>query len=463
MPKIYPNAFMALADIPDGARIMLGGFGICGIPEESVQAIVEKNIKNLTCISNNGGDDHMGIGLLLENKQVKKMMVSYVGENEEFEREILQNEIEFELIPQGTLAERIRCGGAGIPAFYTPAGVGTEIAKGKEIRKFGGKTYLMERALQADFSIIKAWKGDPDGNLIYRGTARNFNPLMATAGKITIAEVEELVPWGALNPNEIHTPGIYVQRIFEIQKPIPSNRKHTTSEEQQQVTIQNSNKAIKSKEDPIKNSIAERIAKEIKEGDYVNLGIGIPTLVANFIPADKHVILQSENGLLGIGPYPDEEHEDPDLVNAGKHAITMIPGASLFDSATSFAMIRGEHVDVTVLGAMQVSAQGDIANWKIPHRLVKGMGGAMDLVASAKNIIVAMQHCSKDGRSKLVYNCTLPLTGIGCVKKIVTELAVFDILPGGGFCLVELMPGVSLQEVINKTDAPFVIAKHFVG
>ena len=271
------------------------------------------------------------------------------------------------------------------------------------------------------------------------------------------------MPLGALNPNEIHTPGIYVQRIFEIQKPIPSNRKHTRSEEQQQVTIQNSNKAIKSKEDPIKNSIAERIAKEIKEGDYVNLGIGIPTLVANFIPADKHVILQSENGLLGIGPYPDEEHEDPDLVNAGKHPITMIPGASLFDSATSFAMIRGEHVDVTVLGAMQVSAQGDIANWKIPHRLVKGMGGAMDLVASAKNIMVAMQHCSKDGRSKLVYNCTLPLTGIGCVKKIVTELAVFDILPGGGFCLVELMPGVSLQEVINKTDAPFVIAKHFVG
>jgi 3-oxoacid CoA-transferase subunit B len=165
---------------------------------------------------------------------------------------------------------------------------------------------------------------------------------------------------------------------------------------------------------------------------------------------------------LGIGPYPLEGQEDLDLVNAGKHAITMIPGASLFDSATSFAMIRGKHVDLTVLGAMQVSAQGDIANWKIPNRLVKGMGGAMDLVASAKNIIVAMQHCSKDGRSKLVSNCNLPLTGIACVKKIVTELGVFDILPGGGFCLVELMPGVTVQEVRNKTDAPIVLGKNII-
>ncbi len=478
MPKVFPNAALALADISDGAVLMLGGFGICGIPEESVQALVDKKIKNLTCISNNGGDDQVGIGLLLENKQVKKMIVSYVGENEEFEREILQGEIEFELIPQGTLAERIRCGGAGIPAFFTPAGVGTEVAMGKETRLFDGKTYLMEIALQADFALVKAWKGDPDGNLIYRGTARNFNPLMATAGKITIAEVEELVPLGALDPNEIHTPGIYVQRVFEV-KPTRAkdqlafqriNEKEDPVKEVFQGINPIPRKSSESQklnllilpEDPIKNLIAARIAQEIKEGDYVNLGIGIPTLVANFIPAEKHVILQSENGLLGIGPYPKEGQEDLDLVNAGKHPITMIPGASLFDSATSFAMIRGKHVDLTVLGAMQVSAQGDIANWKIPNRLVKGMGGAMDLVASAKNIIVAMQHCSKDGRSKLVSSCNLPLTGIACVKKIVTELGVFDILPGGGFCLVELMPGVTVQEVRNKTDAPIVLGKNII-
>jgi len=473
MPKVFPSAALALADITDGAILMLGGFGICGIPEESVQALVDKKIKNLTCISNNGGDDQVGIGLLLENKQVKKMIVSYVGENEEFEREILQGEIEFELIPQGTLAERIRCGGAGIPAFFTPAGVGTEVAMGKETRLFDGKNYLMEKALEADFALIKAWKGDPDGNLIYRGTARNFNPLMATAGKITIAEVEELVPLGTLDPNEIHTPGIYVQRVFEV-KPTIAKVQLALQQRQSGMTVhptsmQNapSQMLVKkdlsiTKEEPIKNLIAKRIAQEIQAGDYVNLGIGIPTVVANFIPVEKHVILQSENGLLGIGPYPKEGQEDLDLVNAGKHPITMIPGASLFDSATSFAMIRGKHVDVTVLGAMQVSAQGDIANWKIPNRLVKGMGGAMDLVASAKNIIVAMQHCSKDGRSKLVSTCNLPLTGIACVKKIVTELGVFDILPGGGFCLVELMPGVTLQEVRNKTDAPIVLGKNII-
>ena len=473
MPKVFPCAALALADITDGAILMLGGFGICGIPEESVQALVDKKIKNLTCISNNGGDDQVGIGLLLENKQVKKMIVSYVGENEEFEREILQGEIEFELIPQGTLAERIRCGGAGIPAFFTPAGVGTEVAMGKETRLFDGKTYLMEKALEADFALIKAWKGDPDGNLIYRGTARNFNPLMATAGKITIAEVEELVPLGTLDPNEIHTPGIYVQRVFEV-KPTMAKEQLALQQRQSGMTVhptsmQNAPSQMLVKKDlsipqeePIKNLIAKRIAQEIQAGDYVNLGIGIPTLVANFIPVEKHVILQSENGLLGIGPYPKEGQEDLDLVNAGKHPITMIPGASLFDSATSFAMIRGTHVDVTVLGAMQVSAQGDIANWKIPNRLVKGMGGAMDLVASAKNIIVAMQHCSKDGRSKLVSTCNLPLTGIACVKKIVTELGVFDILPGGGFCLVELMPGVTVQEVRNKTDVPIVLGKNII-
>lgn len=483
MPKVFPNASAAISDIHDGATLMLGGFGVCGIPEESVQALVNKNVKNLTCISNNGGDDHVGIGLLLENRQVKKMMVSYVGENEEFEREILQHEIEFELIPQGTLAERIRCAGAGIPAFYTPAGVGTEVANGKEIRLFENKTFLLEKALHADFALIKAWKGDPDGNLIYRGTARNFNPIMATAGKITIAEVEELVPLGSLDPNEIHTPGIYVQRIFEVGHSSPKTHlafqqksdspRHDGAHGIQDIFPNSSrpsnpdlnhekNDSFIPPEDPIKNLIAARIAQEIQEGDYVNLGIGIPTLVANFIPVDTHVILQSENGLLGIGPYPEEGQEDLDLVNAGKHPITMIPGAALFDSATSFAMIRGGHVDVTVLGAMQVSAQGDIANWKIPDRLVKGMGGAMDLVASAKNIIVAMQHCSKDGRSKLVSTCTLPLTGIGCVKKIVTELGVFDILPGGGFCLVELMPGVRVQEVRDKTDAPVVLGKNII-
>jgi 3-oxoacid CoA-transferase subunit A len=213
--KVVSGADEAVRDIDDNTTLMLGGFGLCGIPENCIQAILKKGVKGLTCISNNAGVDDFGIGLLLKTKQVKKMISSYVGENAEFERQLLSGELEVELIPQGTLAERVRAGGAGIPAFFTPAGVGTEVAMGKEVREFQGKPHLLEQWLRADFAIVKAWKGDTAGNLIYRGTARNFNPMMATAGKITIAEVEELVPVGELDPNHIHTPGIYVQRIFQ--------------------------------------------------------------------------------------------------------------------------------------------------------------------------------------------------------------------------------------------------------
>ena len=209
------NAEEAVKDISDGSTIMLGGFGLCGIPENCIDALVNKRVNDLTCISNNAGVDDFGIGLLLQNKQVKKVISSYVGENAEFERQLLEGELEVDLIPQGTLAERCRAAGAGIPAFYTPTGVGTEVEMRKEIRVFNNKKYLMETAFNAQFAIVKAWKGDTAGNLIYKGTARNFNPMMAAAGKITIAEVEELVEVGDLNPNFIHTPGIYVQRIFQ--------------------------------------------------------------------------------------------------------------------------------------------------------------------------------------------------------------------------------------------------------
>jgi 3-oxoacid CoA-transferase subunit A len=213
--KTVKNATEAVADIPSNAMLMMGGFGLSGIPENCISALLKLDIKDLTIVSNNAGVDDFGIGLLLKKRMVKKMISSYVGENAEFERQLLSGELEVDLIPQGTLAERVRAGGAGIPAFFTPAGVGTEVAEGKETREFDGKTYLLESWLKADFSIVKAWKGDTAGNLIFKGTARNFNPIMATAGKICIAEVEELVPAGELDPNQIHTPGIYVQRIFQ--------------------------------------------------------------------------------------------------------------------------------------------------------------------------------------------------------------------------------------------------------
>ncbi len=213
--KVVTSADEAIRDIPDNAILMVGGFGLCGIPENSLTALLKKGTKALTCISNNAGIDDFGIGLLLKARQVKKMISSYVGENEEFERQLLSGELDVELIPQGTLSERVRAGGAGIPAFFTPAGVGTEVAEGKETRTFDGKVYLMEKWLRSDFSLVKAWKGDRLGNLIYRGTARSFNPMMSAAGNITIAEVEELVEPGQLDPNQVHTPGIYVHRIFK--------------------------------------------------------------------------------------------------------------------------------------------------------------------------------------------------------------------------------------------------------
>jgi 3-oxoacid CoA-transferase subunit A len=216
--KIVLNANDACKDIKNGSTIMLGGFGLCGIPENCIEALVNLKIKDLTCISNNAGIDEFGLGFLLKNKQIKKMISSYVGENDEFERQMLSGELIVDLIPQGSLAERCRAGGAGIPAFFTPAGYGTEVSEGKEVRIFNGKPHILETALKADFAIVKAWKGDALGNLIYKGTARNFNPSMAMAGKITIAEVEELVAPGVLDPNEIHTPGIFVQRIFQGEK-----------------------------------------------------------------------------------------------------------------------------------------------------------------------------------------------------------------------------------------------------
>ncbi|MBC8034966.1 MAG: CoA transferase subunit A [Chitinophagaceae bacterium] len=215
MNKTISSAEAAIYDIQEGAVIMLGGFGLCGIPENLIHALVSKGTRHLTCISNNAGVDDFGIGLMLKQRQVKKMISSYVGENAEFERQLLSGELEVELIPQGTLASRCMAAGYGMPAIFTPAGVGTEVAEGKEVRTFNGKDYLLEYAFEADFALVKAWKGDTEGNLVYKATARNFNPLMAMAGKITIAEVEELVPAGALHPNEIHTPGIYVHRVLQ--------------------------------------------------------------------------------------------------------------------------------------------------------------------------------------------------------------------------------------------------------
>jgi 3-oxoacid CoA-transferase len=443
VPQITPQQAAEL--VRDGAVLMAGGFGMTGNPVHLYHALAERDVKNLTLISNNVGEPGLGGGRLLRNGQLKKAIGSFYTSNPEAVAAAQSGRLEVQLIPQGTLAEAIRAGGAGIGGFYTPTAARTMLAEGSETKIIGGKEYVFVPALHADVAFVRAWRADTAGNLVYRMTERNFNPLMATAADIVIAEVEEIVTVGALSPDEIVTPGSYVDYLVQA---------HTTLEELGiSASVSTSRKPV----DSGRLNMARRALMELKRGDVVNLGIGIPTLVSDLITLEHGIILHTENGMLGVGPAPETGGAMEYPVNAGKQPVTALPGSSYFDSATSFAMIRGGHVDVAIMGGLQVDEAANLANWAVPGEPLLGVGGAMDLASGAKRLIVMMTHTARSGEPKVVPEITLPLTAKNAVDTVITDLAVFKFLDGR-LTLLELMPGATLERVRASTSASFAEA-----
>ena len=429
--------------VKDGDTLLQGGFGMTGNPVHLMHALAETGTSNLTFIGNNVGEVGLGGGRLLKNGQIKKMIGSFFTSNPDAVKAAQSGEVAYELLPQGTLAEALRAGGAGIGGFYTPTSAGTPLAEGRETKMIDGTEHVFIKSIRGDVAFIRAWKADTAGNLQYRMTEQNFNKAMATAAGLVIAEVEEIVPVGDIIPEHIHTPGCFVDFLVEA--------KVTLEDLGSSASVSASKKV-----DDVRMNMARRALAELKKGDVVNLGIGIPTLVADLITQEHGVILHTENGMLGVGPVPADGGGALDYpVNAGKIPVTALKGSSYFDSADSFAMIRGGHIDVAVMGGLEADEAANLANWAVPGKPLLGVGGAMDLAKGAKRLIITMTHTNPDGSPKIVPSCSLPLTATGVVDMIITDLAVYA-YPDGQLTLLELMPGATLEEVRAKTSARFL-------
>jgi 3-oxoacid CoA-transferase len=441
--KVFPSAAAAVADIPDGARLGIGGFGPSRIYAALIPALLDRGTKDLRIVANSVGGNVNSVWTLLENHRISHITVSISQGADSY---ISSGEIGIELVPQGTLAERLRAGGSGIAAFYTRTGYGTPVAEGKDVRWFDGEPYVLERGITLDFAFIRAHRADRFGNVSFRGVGHNLNPAMAKGARVVIAEAEQVVD--ALDPGEVDLPGIFVTRVVRQAPevlPYPKTRRGGADIDR--------GLAYNGKPGWTRREMARVAAAMLPEPGYVNLGLGMPTLVSNFIKG-RDIVAHSENGLLGVGEDATADDYDQDVYNAGSGYVRLEPGASFFDTVTSFEMVRGGRVDFVILGALQVDELGNIANWATADRHGGTIGGAMDLAASRAGLIVMMTHLAPGGAQKLVRRCGFPLTGRGCVDVVVTDLCVLR-RTGGRFVLDQAAPGFSPAEIAGLTELAF--------
>ncbi|MGE0057813.1 MAG: 3-oxoacid CoA-transferase [Dehalococcoidia bacterium] len=452
--KVLPTAADAITDVFDGATVCLSGFGpVRNRAMGLIKALAGRpEVKNLTIIANSFHQNDFA-----EQHQVKKLIAAFGGSvyrrgADPMEEQIRTGEITFEPTPQGILVERLRAGAAGIPAFYSPVGLATVVAEGKERRTFDGKEYLLETALKPDFAFIRAQKADESGNLVNLGSSLNFTPTMAAAARITIAEVDEIVPTGSIDPEDVDVPGIHVHRVVLYDKAMDAELAAVESQLR-------GRRQVEAQEKPglTRELMALRTARLLKPGQYVNLGMGLPTLVGNFINQEDGVMLHAENGVLGYGPTPPDEEKVWYNYNAQSQLVSILPGASFFSSLDAFTMARGGRLDVVVLGGMQVSESGDLANWWAPYMAAGGMGGAMDLCTNVPELIVVMEHTTRDGEKRILNKCEYPLTAASCVTKIVTDLALIEVTPEG-LVLKETAPGVTPEYIQELTEPTLIVA-----
>ncbi len=450
MDKIVASPAEAVADVVDGSSVAIAGFGLAHrFPSSLIMALADLGSKDLTVYCNGlGQPGHPTAHLLAENHQLGKLVASFSARpgvrESEAETQITAGQLEFEVVPQGTLVERMRAGGAGLAAIYTPTAVGTPLAEGKEVRYFDGKPYVLELAITTDFAFLRGYRGDRLGNIQMRGGSRNFNVSFAKAARVAIAEVEEIVEPGEIPPDLVDIPGAFVGRVVQStytmdtrSLPMRPNRAATSA------------RSYNDKPALARNEIARRAALLLEDRTYVNLGAGLPNLITNHL-GDREVVLHAENGILDYGSFAEEDDFDPDVHDAGGWFVTTRPGTSFFESVTSFEIARSGRLSAVVLGAYQVAANGDFANWATPEMAGGGIGGAMDLAVGAKRVIITMEHCDSSGRPKLVERCTYPITAVGVVDTVVTDLALLRRV-GSTFRLEEVARGFGVDEVLALT------------